>query len=107
VGNLTREQILARKIGKGKATLPDGGVVSIRALTRDEVLASQEIEDTGERENFLIAMGMTDPKLSREDVSAWAAGAAAGDVVAVSDAIAILSGLKQGAGKSSVDGSGG
>lgn len=102
MANLTREQILARKTGRGKATMPDGSVVAIRAMTRDEVITMQEMEDVADRDNFIISTGMTDPKLSVEDVAAWAAGGDAGDLVAVSDAVAELSGLKQGAGKSSV-----
>lgn len=102
MANLTREQILARKTGKGKATLPDGSTVAIRALTRDEVLASQELATLREKDNYIVSAGMTDPKMSVEDVAAWASGADAGDLVAVSDAIAELSGLKQGAGKSGV-----
>jgi hypothetical protein len=100
MANLTRAQILARKTGKGTATLPDGSTVAIRALTRDEVLESQELGSLVERDNFIVATGMTDPRLSVEDVAAWAAGSDAGDLVAVSDGIAELSGLKQGAGKS-------
>ena len=97
---LTREQILARKLGKGTATLPDGSTVAIRALTRDEVLEVQNGDrPLAERDNYIIAAGMTDPKLSVEDVAAWAAEADAGDLVAVSDAIAELSGLKPGARK--------
>lgn len=103
MANLTREQILARKTGKGKATLPDGSTVSIRALTRDEVLeAGEGTKTTAERDNYIVAIGMTDPKLTVEDVAAWAASADAGDLTTVSDAIAELSGLKQGAGKSRV-----
>jgi hypothetical protein len=102
VANLTREQILARKTGKGTATLPDGSTVAIRALTRDEVLESQVAGSLSDRDNFLVATGMTDPKLTVEEVAAWASGADAGDLVAVSDGIAELSGLKQGAGKSGV-----
>jgi hypothetical protein len=104
MANLTRAQILARKTGKGTATLPDGSTVAIRALTRDEVLESQETSSLADRDNFLVATGMTDPKLTVEEVAAWAAGADAGDLVAVSDGIAELSGLKQGAGKSGVSG---
>jgi hypothetical protein len=104
MANLTRAQILARKTGKGTATLPDGSTVAIRALTRDEVLESQETATLADRDNFLVATGMTDPAMSVEDVAAWAAGSDAGDLVAVSDAIAELSGLKQGAGKSGVSG---
>lgn len=96
---LTREQILARKTGKGTATLPDGSKVAIRALTRDEVLESQDLGSLAERDNYIVSTGMTDPKLSIEDVAAWAAGGDAGDLVAVSDGIAVLSGLKPGADK--------
>lgn len=103
MANLTREQILARKTGKGTAALPDGSTVAIRALTRDEVLQTQENgRSLGDADNFIISCGMTDPKLSEEDVAEWAKHAGAGDLVAVSDAIAVLSGLKEGAGKSGV-----
>lgn len=106
--HLTREQILARKTGKGIATLPDGSTVQIRALTRDEVLEAGEGDrSTAERDNYIVATGMTNPKLSVEDVAAWAASGDAGDLVAVSDEIAVLSGLKKGAGKSGVAASGG
>lgn len=99
---LTRDEILARKTGKGTATLPDGSQVGIRALTRDEVLAAGEQGSTADSDTYIVAMGMTDPKLSVEDVAAWAASGVAGDLVAVSDAIAVLSGLKKGADKSGV-----
>lgn len=106
MANLTRAQILARKTGKGKATLPDGSTVDVRALTRDEVLASQDYHTLADQDSFIIAAGMTDPKLTVEEVMQWAASASAGDLTAVSDAIAELSGLKQGAGKSGVPASG-
>ena len=102
MANLTRAQILARKTGKGTATLPDGPTVAIRALTRDEVLEMQALPQPADRDNFVVATGMTDPKLSIDDVAAWAAESDAGDLVAVSEAVAELSGLKQGAGKSRV-----
>jgi hypothetical protein len=106
MANLTREQILARKTGRGKATLPDGSTVEIRALTRNEVLeAGEGTKSTAERDNLIISMGMTDPVLTVADVEAWAAEAGAGDLVAVSDAIGELSGLKEGAGKSRVSAS--
>lgn len=104
---LTREQILARKTGKGKATLPDGSQVAIRGLTRDEVLEMQELEKLGQKDNYIIATGMTNPVMSLEDVAAWGASADAGDLVAVSDAIQEISGLKKGAGKSDVAAAGG
>lgn len=103
MANLTREQILARKTGKGTATLPDGSTVAIRALTRNEVMKAQQL-DLVDRDSLMISLGMTDPKMSVEEVDEWAAGAGAGDLVAVSEAIARLSGLLEGAGKSGVPG---
>jgi hypothetical protein len=103
VQHLTREQILARKVGHGVAELPGGGTVAIRALTRDEVLEMQQLEGASlaDRDNFLCSKGMTDPVMSVEDVAAWAAAGAAGDIVAITEAVARLSGLAEGAGKSS------
>jgi hypothetical protein len=99
---LTREQILARKTGKGTATLPDGSTVAIRAMTRDEVIEMQAMQNVADKDNFIIATGMTDPKLTVDDVAAWAQTGDAGDLVAVSEAVATLSGLRQGADKSGV-----
>ncbi|MFD2763929.1 hypothetical protein [Micromonospora eburnea] len=99
MAHLTRDQILARKTGRGVATLPDGSTVAVRALTRDEVLAAQDGRSTADRDTYYIATGMTDPKMTEDEVAAWAAAGDAGDLVAVSDAIAELSGMKPGAGK--------
>ena len=104
---LTRAEILARKTGHGKAVLPDGSEVAIRALTRDEIIEMQAIEQLDAKDNFIIATGMTDPKLTTADVAEWGAQADAGDLVVVSEAIQNLSGLGQGAGKSRVAASGG
>lgn len=106
MAHLTREQILARKVGKDVVPLPGGGTVAIRALTRDDVLATQQADDVAGADNMIISLGLTDPKLSVDEVAQWAANDAAGDLVAVSDAIARISGLKEGAGKSGVPGTG-
>ncbi len=98
--HLTREQILARKTGRGVSTLADGSTVAVRALTRDEALEMQELEGTAARDNFVISKGMTDPVLSVADVEAWAAAGAAGDLATISKDIAVLSGFAEGAGKS-------
>jgi hypothetical protein len=103
---LTKEEILARKRGTGKAVLPDGSEVEVRALTRDEVLEAQEYRgearSNADRDNYIIFRGMTNPKLTMDEVVAWAKEGSAGDFVAITEAIAVLSGLKKGADKSSV-----
>ena len=97
---LTREQILARTTGRDVVTLPDGSQVAIRSLTRDEALVLQSLNSIAEQDNYLIATGMTEPQLSVEDVAAWAAGGDVGDLVAVSEAITVLSKINKGADKS-------
>lgn len=101
---LTREEILARKVGRGVATLPDGSQVAVRGLTRDEVVQAGEQDSTAERDNYIVHKGMTDPVLSLEDVRAWGASGEAGDITSISERIAELSGLKAGADKSGVSG---
>jgi hypothetical protein len=100
---LTRDEILARKTGRGKCVLPDGSEVEIRGLTRNEVYKSEKVEnDQGReaRDNYLISLGMVNPKLTVEDVAAMGDEGNAGDAVAILERISELSGLKQGADKS-------
>jgi hypothetical protein len=104
MGNLTREQILARKTGQGPCTLPDGSTVQIRGLTQKEVLEGQQIEDLNERTCFYVSKGLTDPALSYEDVLAWSESADAGDLTKISEDLQVLSRLTEGAGKSGVSG---
>lgn len=99
MATLTREQILARKTGKGTVTFADGSQVHVRALTRDEALAVRDFETIAEQDNFIISTGLVDPKLTVEDVAAWAANDAAGDLAAVSNAIAQISGMAERSGK--------
>ena len=99
---LTRQQILARKTGRDVVTFSDGSQVHVRGLTRDEALGTQEFETAGERDNYIIATGMTRPKLSIEDVAAWAASDNAGDLVRVSEGIAAISGMLPGSAKEAV-----
>lgn len=98
--HLTRDEILARKTGRGTATLPDGSTVAIRALTQNEVLEMHSLPTPAERNNFAVSLGMTDPALTVDEVADWAGAGDAGDLVAVIEAIQVLSGLVEGAGKS-------
>jgi hypothetical protein len=91
MGNLSREQILARKTGRATVDLGDGDTVSIRALTLDEVLTSQDIDNNVDKVCFVVATALVDPVLSLAEVHEWAKQGDAGDLQVVSDEIAILS----------------
>lgn len=103
---LTREQILARKVAGHTEEHPIGDdVVIIRGLTRDESLDMRTAGEAGDlraADNLLIHYGLVEPQMSVEDVAAWAAADDAGTLVDLSQAIARLSRMVEGAGKSRV-----
>lgn len=98
---LTREEILARATGGEVVTLPSGGQVKIRGLSRNEAIGVQEREGAAARDNYVVATGLVDPAMSEDDVAAWGElPGGAGDLVEISREISRLSGMSEGAGKS-------
>ena len=97
---LTREEILAKAVDQEVVTLPSGGTVKVRGLTRDEAMEVRKRPDDAARDNYMIATGMVEPVLSEDDVALWATTAPAGDSVEITRAIGRLSGMVEGAGKS-------
>lgn len=106
MANLTRAQILARKVGREIVSLPDGSTVEIRGVTHDEVSTSNKFADVNERTAYIVSKALVDPELSFDDVIAWTQSGDAGDITAISEAVAVLSRLNEGAGKSGVPGPG-
>jgi hypothetical protein len=103
---LTRDDILARKLGHGKHQLSDGsGEVAIRALTHGEATESAEARGNGDvslATAIIIHHGLTDPALSLEDVQAWMTSDDGGTLENLAQAIGRLSHLFEGAPKSGV-----
>jgi hypothetical protein len=103
---LTREQILARKVaGKTEEFKIDDDVVIIRGLTRDETLQMRNAGESGDlaaTDNIMIHFGLVEPAMTVEEVAQWAAQDDAGTLVDLSQAIARLSRMGEGAGKSGV-----
>jgi hypothetical protein len=103
MGNLTREQILARKRGHEVVELPDGsGTVEVRGLNRREALNIAEIDEAAERDAQLISYGLVDPQLTVDEVKAWGEEDDTGTLEHVSYRIGVLSRMVEGAGKSRV-----
>jgi hypothetical protein len=102
MGNLTRDQILARKLGRDIVELPDGGTVEVRGLNREEAIQVGEVEAGLERDALLISLGMVDPVMGVADVKTWGQGDTSGTLEVVSLRIGQLSHMVEGAGKSGV-----
>lgn len=101
---LSRDEILARKGGvkTEQFDIPGVGTVVIRGLTRNEALQVRDAETTADKDNTLISHGLVEPKMSVDDVAAWADNESAGVMAALSERIGELSGMTEGAGKSRV-----
>jgi hypothetical protein len=86
------------------------GVVIVRGLTRAETLRLNGARDVGdldvaEWEQQMVSTAMVSPKMTADEVARWqAVDKAGGSLGDVTDAIAELSGLSQGADKSRVPG---
>lgn len=103
MATLSREQILARKVGEACVELDDdGGTVRVRGLNMREVREVGSIEDPFTRDATLVAYGLVEPVMSVEDVLAWAGSDAGGVVDRVGRKIGELSRTLEGAGKSGV-----
>jgi hypothetical protein len=102
MANLTRAEILARKVGHEVVPLPDGSTVEIRGVTHAQVATANKLADVNETTAYLVSCALVDPELSFDDALAWSKSGDAGDITAVADAISVLSRLNEGAGKSGV-----
>lgn len=103
MGNLTRDQILARKLGHEVLDLPDGtGSITVRGLHRNEAMTVAALDDHYERDAYLIASGIVDPVMTVDDVKAWGEADGTDVLEFVSRRIGELSGMVEGAGKSRV-----
>lgn len=94
---MDKAQLFEPRLPEADVELPGVGTIRVRGLNRGEGLALQKIEDLGERDRHMIAMGVIDPQLSVSEVKRWSEAAPVGELERVSDAIARLSGMLEGA----------
>jgi len=104
MGQLTRDEILARRTGSDVVTFSDGTTVKVRGLTRKEAAAMREFEeehpgDLIGLEALAISQGMTEPELSHTDAVEWLGQDAHGEIQRVVNAIQTLSGQAEGQSK--------
>lgn len=96
MGMIDKDALTARRdASTEEVELPTlGGSVRVRGLTRAEALRVTGKEmDAAVAERKLLAMAMTDPVMSEDDVRQWQRVAPAGELQPVEAAIRRLSGL--------------
>ena len=74
----------------------EGGVITVRALTRTESMQVGTKKETIERERFMLVCAMVEPPMTYQDVKAWQDCSPAGELEMVTTEIARLSGMLPG-----------
>lgn len=97
----TKDSLLASRLERRDVDVEGVGTVTVRALSRAEVMdiqrATRGNTDVADLEKRMLTRGVVEPALDYEDVSAWYDAAPAGELEPISTAIAELSGMTQNA----------
>ncbi len=97
--SVSKEDLFKKRVKQVEVDIPDVGAVTVRALTRAEVLklginpGSALEMDLAEAEQKLLSAAMVEPKMSQEDVKEWQENSPAAEINAVFIAVIKLSGL--------------
>lgn len=78
------------------------GTVTVRALSRHEMIQGGKLDDSEAQERYILSKAMVDPPMGEHDVAAWQKASVPGEINAVAMKVNELSGIGQGADKSSV-----
>jgi hypothetical protein len=108
VERATLAALTAPRIEQADVEIEGVGVVTVRGLSRWEMLTVNKLADKGVlvHERAILAFGMVDPALTEEQVAQWQKVSPAAEINAVAKRINELSGVGKGAAKSDVPGDG-
>ena len=96
---ITRDALLARRLGEGEHEIEGVGTVRIRGLSRAEVLAIQTLTDVAAVDRKMLAAALVDPVMTEDDVAAWQQASGPMEIEDLTTAIRELSGMGVGAAK--------
>lgn len=76
------------------------GEVTVRGLSRYEMIQAGKIEDPVNQERYILHLAMMDPRLTEEEVGQWQQGSPPDEINRVAMKVNELSGIGEGASKS-------
>jgi len=76
------------------------GTVTVRGLSRYEMVLAGKMDDELRQEQFILSAAMVDPPLTEGEVAQWQKASPPGEINTVAMKINELSGIGEGAGKS-------
>ena len=99
---INRADLLKNRLDSDTIEIDGVGIIEVRALNRHEAHQVQSANDTATSERLILRFGVVEPALTESEIVAWMAASPAGEIERVSNRIAELSGIGEGAGKSKV-----
>lgn len=94
-----KSRLQAPHLEEDDVEIPGMGTVHVRALNRLDAIKVQAEKSIPAAERLIVSLGMTNPKMTPAEVGRWQRNSPAGEVGRVSDRIAIISGMVEGAAK--------
>lgn len=100
--------LFAPRLAQAEVEIPGVGTVTVRGLSRFEMVGVQKLQEKGVlvHERAILAMGMVDPAMTEDDVAQWQKASPAAEINEVAKKINELSGIGKAAAKSDVPGDG-
>lgn len=101
---MDKAALFAERLPRAEVEIAGVGVVTVRGLSRAELLLAGKLSDQGAAvmERRMLAYAMVDPAMSEADVERWQSAAPAGEIQPIVAKVNELSGIGQGADKSGV-----
>ena len=94
-----KELLFKPRLLEADVTIPGVGTVRVRALSRAEAMAAQNLTGTEAIERRMLSLAMVDPELTEEEVGRWQKASTAGELEPVTNKVTELSGMTDDAAK--------
>lgn len=98
---MDKAALFAERLPRADVDIPGVGTVTVRGLSRMELLLAGKLSDQGPAvmERRMLSYAMVDPEMSEADVEKWQACSPAGEIAPVVAKVNELSGIGAGADK--------
>lgn len=90
----SKEELWGGALPTGDVEVRPGVSVTVRGMSRLELMQLGKIDDHMESERLMLSTCMVDPKMSPSDVRKWQENSLPNDIAIVSEKIRDLSGIK-------------
>lgn len=103
MARVQKDALFATSLPEEDVDIPGKGTVRVRALTRSEALACQQVKQGPDRvaaiERKMLAMAIVDPEMTEADIGRWQKASTVGEMEPVGAKVQELSGMTEGAAK--------